>query len=123
MKGGILIDRAELTLEFSPVTALPSTGFGAEPVLQFNLNGGYHIPLYGPISWPLRAGIGMAAVNLGNYDALFEGRFDLVGLSAMVGPVLLDLYAPSLRIFTEFSDGAVVHLSFGIGGSVLPDAF
>ena len=65
----------------------------------------------------------MAAVNLGFYDALFQARLDLVGISVMAGPVLLDLYVPSVRIFTEFSDGAAIHLNFGVGGSILPGAF
>ncbi|MCA9619830.1 MAG: hypothetical protein KC731_12475, partial [Myxococcales bacterium] len=121
LKGGVLIDRIELGLEFSPVTFLPYTGTGAKPVLQMHAYGGYHIPLAGPVSWPLRAGIGFAAVNLPK--AAMEVRFDVVGISAMLGPVLLDLYVPSFRVLTDFDNGTVLHFMFGIGGAILPAWF
>lgn len=121
LKGGVLIDRIELGLEFSPVTFLPYTGTGAQPVLQMNAYGGYHIPVYGPISWPLRAGIGFAAVNLPS--AALEARFDLIGISALFGPVLLDVYLPTFRVLSDFDNGTALHFTFGIGGAVLPAWF
>ena len=34
LKGGVLVDRAEISLEFSPVTFLPYAGTGAGPCLS-----------------------------------------------------------------------------------------
>jgi hypothetical protein len=121
LKGGVLIDRIELGAEISPVTFLPYAGSGGKPTLQANIYGGYHIPISGPISWPLRAGIGILAVNT-NGLVFFEGRADLIGISALVGPVLLDLHAPSFRIFAN-DVGYSMHFMFGIGAAILPDAF
>lgn len=116
LKGGVLIDRIELGLELSPMTFLPIADFGGV-VLQMNAYAGYHIPIYENFSWPLRGGIGFTAVN--NFDT-FQARFDLVGISAVFGPVLLDVHAPSIRVFSDFDSATVLHFMFGIGGSILP---
>jgi hypothetical protein len=122
LKGGILYDRVEVGAEISPVTFLPLASVsGSKPVLQVNVYAGYHIKLAGPVSWPLRGGIGLEGVNT-NDQVFFQGRADLVGISALLGPVLLDLHAPSFRLFVNDS-GAVLHFMFGIGGAILPDAF
>lgn len=120
LKGGVLIDRIELGLEFSPVTFLPAAELPDYPVLQMNAYAGYHIPVYENFSWPLRGGLGFSAVNS---PAALELRFDLIGISALFGPVLLDLYLPSFRVFTDFDSGTVMHFMFGVGGSILPLKF
>jgi len=121
LKGGILLDRVELGLDLSPVTWLPIADAPSLPGFQANVYGGYHIPITGGISYPIRGGLGIGALTAGG-SPLMEIRADLVGVSAMVGPVLLELNAPSVRVFTEFNV-ALIHLMFGIQATVLPDAF
>ncbi len=122
LKGGILIDRLELGLELSPVTFLPIASAPDFPAFQTNVNVGYHIPITSGISYPLRGGIGVAAFTAGGNPAA-EFRADVVGVSAMVGPALIELNLPSLRILSDFDTGTAIGLFFGFQAVILPDAF
>jgi hypothetical protein len=122
LKGGILIDRIELGLELSPATWLPIADLPDAPAFQFNVYGGYHIPLWKGLSYPLRGGIGMG-VNTQGGPAFAEFRVDVVGVSALVGPALLELNLPSFRLISDFDTGTAVALYFGVQGVILPDAF
>lgn len=118
LKGGILYDRIEAGVELSPVTQLLTFESGQDPNFQFNVYGGYHIPITGPFSWPLRGGVGMAYLITGE-QAVFEARLDLIGASMNLGPVLLDVHLPSWRILTN-GDVTAMAFIFGIGGAWLP---
>ena len=122
LKGGLLIDRLELLLELSPVTWLPAAAAPAFPAFQVNAAVGYYIPITRGLSYPIRGGLGMGAYTAGG-SALMEFRADLVGLAALVGPALIELNLPSLRVFTEFDQGAAIVLLFGVQAAILPDAF
>lgn len=99
--GGILVDRFDLGLEISPLTWMPDTNVIDNPLFQTNLNAGYHIPLAGALNWVLRGGVGMA-IGIHGGPANFVGRADLIALSALVGPVLVEVDAPSFRAVTDF---------------------
>lgn len=122
LKGGILIDRVELGIEFAPATFV--IAFNPDlPSVELNGYGGYHIPVYKSISWPLRLGIGFTTVTFDNnvLDTLFEVRADLIGASVLLDPFLIDIYLPSWRINTDFEDGATFTYIFGIGGAWAPE--
>jgi hypothetical protein len=119
LKGGILYDRIEAGIELSPVTQLLTFETGQEPNFQFNAYGGYHIPITGPFSWPLRGGVGMAHILGAGGATLFEARLDLIGASMHLGPVLLDVHLPSWRILTD-GDVTAMAFIFGVGGAWLP---
>lgn len=116
LKGGVLIDRIELALEFSPVTYIPFTVRGADPNLQVNATFGYHIPISDMVSWPLRVGAGIVAVNTINDDVYFQARADALGLSINYGHLLFDAHFPSFRFITEFDRAAF--LDWLIGGGI-----
>lgn len=116
IKAGALFDRVELGVELSPVTYLPD--FDADPTLLMQAYLGYHIEMTPTVSWPIRAGAGMAAINVGD-NVLFQGRLDLVGVSVAAAPVLVDLYMPSFRIIPG-EGGVLLSWMFGAGISLVP---
>jgi hypothetical protein len=122
LKGGLLIERGEIGVEVSPFTWIPALDFIEEPGFQANLYGGYYIPITAGISYPLHGGLGIAAILNGAHTPLGELRMDVLGLAAIVGPVLLELNMPSLRIMSDFQAGPFLLFCFGVQGSVLPDA-
>ncbi len=103
LQGGLLYDRFDLRLEISPATWMPDTRILDAPVFQTNLSAGAHLALAGPVNWVLRGGVGMA-VPVQSGVTLFVGRADLVAFSALVGPVLVELDAPTFRVVTDFKD-------------------
>jgi hypothetical protein len=113
LRGGLLINRIELGLEFSPVTYLPYPKDGAEPHLQLNGTFGYHVPLSDQLTWPIRVGVGVVAVN--TEDPLFQARADLLGLSIGYGHLLIDTHFPSFRFLTEFDRVAFFDWLVGAG--------
>jgi hypothetical protein len=122
LKGGVLIDRLEVGLEFSPATFVLS--FDPDfPSVQLNGYGGYHIPIYEAFSWPLRLGVGFTTPTFRGEagDTVFEARADLVGLSVFIDPMLLDIYLPSFRVNTDFEDGALFTYIFGVGAAWAPE--
>jgi hypothetical protein len=122
IKGGVFVDRAELGLEFAPASFVIS--FGPDyPTVEMNAYAGYHIPVAGPVSWPLRFGVGFThlAPSGGRTEDIFlEGRADLVGLSLHFDPVLVDFYLPSFRVNTDVDRIHTFTYVFGVGASVLP---
>lgn len=112
LRGGVLIDRAEVSLELAPVTARvfwPTDG----PNLSALINFGYHLPLGGPVNWPFRVGAGVTAVNFLS-DAALQTRLDAVGISIDYKHFLVDIQVPSFRHHTDFSDFSLVNLYFGV---------
>jgi hypothetical protein len=116
VRGGVLFDRIELALEVSPVTYYPFLENGVESNFQANASFGYHVPLADKLSWPLRAGVGIVAVNTPHDDVYFEGRVDAVGLSISHGHLLFDTHFPSFRLVTEFDKFVV--LDWLVGGGI-----
>ncbi len=123
LKGGVLIDRAELGLEFSPASFV--LAFGPDiPMVQMNAYFGYHIEVVEPVSWPLRFGVGFshfAPAGGRSDDVTLEGRLDLLGVSVLLDPILLDVYAPSFRVNSNLDDGHFFTYVFGVGASWLPN--
>ncbi len=122
LKGGLLLDHAEIGVEVAPFTWVPVLDFIEEPGFQANVYGGYYIPITHGITYPLHGGLGVAAIISGAHTPLGELRLDVLGVAAMVGPVLLELNMPSLRILSDFQTGPFLLFLFGVQGSVLPDA-
>lgn len=123
LKGGVFIDRAELGLEFSPASFVLT--FGPDvPLVQMNAYVGYHIPLAGPVSWPMRFGVGFshfAPAGGRTEDVTLEGRADLVGASVLLDPILLDFFVPSFRVNSNLDNAHFFTYVFGVGASWLPD--
>ncbi len=123
LKGGVFIDRIELGLEFAPATFVLS--FDPDlPSVHLNAYGGYHIPVYKSISWPLRAGIGFTTPTFRG-DAgqtVLAVRADLIGVSVLLADqFLLDVYLPSWRVNIDpESNTALFTYIFGIGGAWAP---
>ncbi len=122
IKGGVLLDRAELGLEFSPASFV--LAFGPDlPMVQLNAYVGYHAELAGPVSWPLRFGVGFshfAPAGGQTDDITLEGRADLVGVSILVDPILLDFFVPSFRVNSNLDRAHFFTYVFGVGASWLP---
>lgn len=123
LKGGILIDRFEIGLEFAPATYVIS--FRPDvPSVHLNAYAGYHIPLYQSISWPLRLGIGFTTPTFDGeaLDTLLALRADLIGVSVLLADqFLLDVHLPSWRINVDTqNDGALFSYIFAIGASWAP---
>jgi len=100
VRGGVLFDRTELALEIAPVTWL--WDFDAKPMLTLNVSIGGLVQVAGHVFWPLRFGLGFAAVNSPTEDVYMEGRLDLIGLAYQYGHLLFELSLPSVRYHTEF---------------------
>ncbi len=123
LKGGVFIDRGEIGIEFSPASFVLTFEPFSVPLVQLNAYGGYHIPVAGPVSWPLRFGAGFshyAPAGGRPEDVTFEGRADLIGVSIHVDPILIDLYVPSFRVNTDFDRAHLFTYVFGAGASWLP---
>ncbi|MEQ9321777.1 MAG: hypothetical protein RIF41_21595 [Polyangiaceae bacterium] len=113
VRGGLLIDRTELSLEVAPLTA-GAYWPGDKPNLSALFNFGYHLPLGGPVNWPFRVGAGLTAVNFIGDKAAFQSRLDAVGISINYRHFLVDIQVPSLRHHTDFDQFSLLNLYFGI---------
>ncbi len=123
LKGGILLDRFELGLEFAPATFV--LNFNPDlPSVHLNAYAGYHIPLYESISWPLRLGFGFTTPTFDGEagDTLIALRADLIGVSVLLDDqFLLDAHAPSWRINIDpEGGGALFSYIFGVGFAWTP---
>ena len=118
LRGGVLFGRTELAIEFAPMTARPFSPI-SDPSLSLLFTVGGHLPIAGPVSWPLRGGIGLLAINLprdsffSGDDPYFQVRLDLIGLSFDLEYVLLDVYLPSVRAASEFERFLFANWYFG----------
>jgi len=54
------------------------------------------------VSWPLRFGLGLAALELPVTPVHMQGRLDLIGLVYQHGHLLFELDLPSIRFCSEF---------------------
>lgn len=112
LKGGIYYGNWEAQLELSPATWLAVLN---QPTVQMNVSGAYYVPITDNLYYPLRAGMGFAAVNLPG--AAFQLRGDLVGLAYKVGHIMLEGHLPSFRFATDFSNYGVMGFHFGLGAT------
>jgi hypothetical protein len=126
MRAGVLVDHHEIALEISPMTLFyPGSAFG--PSLQLNGTYAHYVPLFESdqlsIYWPLRAGVGLFAVNTGN-SVFFQARADLAGVAFDFSHVLIELHLPSFRYAVStggsgFSAGVSLHMfHWDFGGSL-----
>lgn len=123
LKGGLFFDRFELGLEFAPATYVMS--FRPDiPSVHMNLYGGYHIPVYKSISWPLRVGLGFTTPTFRGDagDTLLALRADLIGVSVLLADkFLLDVHVPSWRVNIDAErGGAFFSYIFGVGFAYAP---
>lgn len=123
LKGGLFIDRFEIGLEFAPATYV--INFNPDlPSVHLNAYGGYHIPLYKSISWPLRLGIGFTTPTFDGEagDTLLALRVDLIGVSVLLADqFLLDVHLPTWRINIDTNkDNALFGYIFALGASWTP---
>ncbi|MBI4703023.1 MAG: hypothetical protein HY744_18050 [Deltaproteobacteria bacterium] len=115
VRGGAIFGKTELGLEFSPGTWV--SAFDDEIHLQLQATiGGY--PRIGDKSyWPVRFGAGLVAVGT---PVLVQLRADLIGFAYQLGPVLLEIMAPSYRFaIRPFDSAYVVSWQFGLSGSYI----
>lgn len=116
LRGGVIIDRHELTLEVSPMTF----AFGGNLVPAFQVNGayGYLIPLSTSgspaIYWPLRLGIGLLT-DLPTPRWAVQARADFLGIALRFDQFLLDLHLPSVR-YAGFPGRFGIHILFWEAG-------
>ena len=80
-----------------------------------NTSAAYYIQLTDNLYYPLRAGLGFAAVNLPSAAFLLRG--DVVGLAYKVGHVVLEGHLPSFRFATDFSSYGIMGFQFGVGAT------
>ncbi len=124
IKGGVFFDRVELGLEFAPASfVVQFNDFQDLTTVELNAYAGYHIPVAGPVSWPLRFGVGFthfAPAGGASDDIFLEGRADLIGISVLIDPVLLDFYVPSFRVNSDLDRNHFFTYVFGVGAAVLP---
>lgn len=104
IRGGLMVDIAELSAEYSPGLYKPMAG-GSEGILDQGKfmqsllgNAGVHIPMTDMIYWPLRVGAGFIASS-GRFD--FQGRLDLFNISVKTKYFLFDASFPSLRYASD----------------------
>ncbi len=117
LRGGVLLDGIEIALELSPVTYVPYLASG-DPMLQLNATGGTYLHLFGDLYWPLRAGIGLMAVNAPPpADALLQIRADLIGVAYKIGHLIVEANLPSYRFGSELDRYAIHSWLFSLGGS------
>jgi hypothetical protein len=97
--GGVLINRFELALHFSPV-AYKLYDANPDTQLSARLTVGGYIPITESVSWVMRAGAGFAAVNTGleRDDVLPMLQADLIGVAIHVGHLNIEIDAPSYRV-------------------------
>jgi hypothetical protein len=100
LRVGVLFDRVELAAELVPVTWW--WRLGADPTLTFNLSVGGLLRVADRVHWPLRFGLGLAAVGTPTDEVYMLGRLDLIGLAYQYGHLLFELSLPSVRFSTEF---------------------
>jgi hypothetical protein len=121
LRGGLLIDGFELSLDVAPVTEFYQVG--QSPVLWAGLNGGYYVPFAdlggGDLAWPLRVGAGIWAINLPTRTrpVMFNARADLIGLAYNLGWLLVEAHLPSLRFATDFERIGLLQLDFGLSAA------
>lgn len=131
LRGGMLFGHGEIALEIAPFTEVWDAQRERGPAFEANITAAYRIPfarvLDVPLSWPLRAGVGILAGgdNTGD-DVFFEARLDPIGVSFQSGPVVVDFIAPSIRYAITNGhvpgigfEGVTTHyISFFFGSSV-----
>jgi len=113
VRGGLLIDRTELSLEVAPMTA-GAYWPGNKPNLSALFNLGYHLPIGGPVNWPFRVGAGITAVNFLGDKTAFQSRLDAIGISINYRHFLVDIQVPSMRYHTDFDQFGLLNLYFGV---------
>jgi hypothetical protein len=114
LRAGVLFGRTELSIELAPDTWVWDFDPGEHPhftdhsysgnveSLTFLVNVGGLIRLADSVSWPLRFGLGLAAVELPLTSVYMQGRLDLIGLAYQYGHLLFELNLPSIRFSSEF---------------------
>ena len=83
-------------------------------MLTFNVSVGGLVPVAGDVFWPMRFGLGLAAVNSPTGEVYMLGRVDLIGLAYQVGHLLFEISLPSVRYSTEFRQLALWSWLFNI---------
>jgi len=112
--GGLMLGHIELSLSISPLTSLPilidNEVYSTKPTLSVLGQTGYHIPLCGNFSWPVRLGIGFDTFNVKNIYAeapiLFATRIQAIGLGYTRGQWIFEIGLPA-RYNTNLSDSHI----------------
>ncbi len=112
-KLGLLFDRTELAVEVSPVSWWVLQGKMA--VFQANLTIGSLMRLTDRLYFPMRGGMGVAAVNLPTANLVV--RADVLGLGYNYGHLLIEATFPSIRHMTDFRTHAAFDFLFGLSCS------
>jgi hypothetical protein len=109
LKGGVMMEQIEFSVEWAPGTFYPEAGnIDERGVVDKNEwvgsllgNLGFHLPFTDRIYWPLRIGAGVIPAG-GRWD--FQGRVDLVNLSIKTKYLLIETSVPSVRYTSDFDD-------------------
>jgi hypothetical protein len=118
LRVGVLFDTIELAAELAPVTWF--WHLDHEPMLTFHVSVGGLIQVAGNVYWPMRFGLGLAAVNPPSMqpypqdDVFMLGRVDLIGLAYKYGHLLFEVSLPSVRFISEFRQLGVWGWMFNI---------
>lgn len=106
LRGGVLIERHELSAEISPMTYVPITVSGLQgPSVQFTAGYGVYIPIRErpgmSIYWPMRLQFGGLFGNTVLGLGYFQLVAELVGIALRVpvgsGAIVIDFHGPSFR--------------------------
>jgi len=100
LRAGVLFDTTELSVELAPATWVWRSG--EKPMLTLNVAIGGLLRLTRNLYWPLRFGLGFAAVNTPTDEVYMQGRLELVGLAYQLGHVIIEMSLPSIRFSSEF---------------------
>ena len=107
-RGGLLVNRNEVSLELAPGTYEPVVGNGTAIdnghwITSFLGSYAHHIHMARGAYWPLRLGIGLVYRGTGPYQGTyFQARVDLLNISVKLPYLLLDFSFPSIRYTSDF---------------------
>ena len=114
INAGVMFKRFELGFHFSPVT-FKGLSSVPDPQLSALITAGGYIRITDNLSWPMRGGAGVVAVNTGG-NVLPQFQMDVVGLAYHLGHVTFEAEAPSFRFASLFGDlDSVLFLSWHFG--------
>jgi hypothetical protein len=117
---GVMLERAQLMLEWAPGTYQPLLGDepahvdAGESFYTVIGSAGYYVPVTDMVSWPLRIGAGVASDR---NDMI--ARLDLVNVAVKLNQFVIEASLPSIRYMSDFDRYHRWTGLFGVSGTYL----